>query len=116
MTAIGRRPVEEPLRFTDHALVRYVERHVDERAVRDLRRRGVDEHALAAHLRLSHAGPICAFLARARQAFDGRSSQMRNVVCGVTYAIVLGDVPLVISGETCITVRPSRKTRHRHAA
>lgn len=107
---------DEPLRFTDHALVRYVERHVDERAVRELRGRGFDDHALADRLRVSHAGPIGEFLERARRAFDARSSQLRNVVCGMTYAIVLGHVPLVICGDTCVTVRPSRRTGHRRAA
>lgn len=104
------------LRFTDHAVIRYVERHIDESAVLALRRRGFSEHEMATYLRTTHADAIRGIVGRVRGALDRRSSQFINVMCGTTFTVVLGRVPVVIAGDRCITVLPSRHVDHTRAA
>ena len=102
--------------FTDHAIVRLVERHADELSVLALRRRGLTERQLAAYLRITHADAIGEFQRRVQAALDRQTAQFFNVMCGMTYTIVLGHVPLVIAGDRCITVLPPRHEDRRRAA
>jgi hypothetical protein len=104
------------LRLTDHAVVRLVERHVDEVNVLALRRRGLCERQIAAYLRITHATAIDAFVGRAQAALDRRRPRFFDAMRGVSYTVVLDHVPLVIADDRCITVLPDRREGRRRAA
>jgi hypothetical protein len=92
------------LEFTDHALVRYIERHVDPGVVRSSRRQGLGDREILAVLNSSHAEGIQMFVERARHVYEERSMSWRNVMDHLTYTLRLGHVPLRIASGVCVTV------------
>jgi hypothetical protein len=97
------RVVENRLTFTPHALVRYIERHVDARSVRDLRRAGLTDTQILGVLEPRHPGELSQFKARFECVYDNRSCQCRNVTSGLSYRLHVGRVRIVVCCGICIT-------------
>ena len=100
------RVVEDRLTFTPHALVRYIERHVDARSVRDLRRAGLTDTQSLSMLRPRYSNELSEFVARFERIYDSRSCQCRNVTSGLSYRLHLGQVRIVVCCGICITTLP----------
>jgi hypothetical protein len=90
------RVVEDRLTFTPHALVRYIERHVDARGVRDLRRAGLTDTQILTVLRPQFSDELRQFVERFERVYDSRSCQCRNVTSGLSYRLHLGHVRIVV--------------------
>jgi hypothetical protein len=101
------RVVEDRLTFTPHALVRYIERHVDARSVRDLQRAGLTDTQILATLRPRYFAELAQFVARFERIYDNRSCQCRNVTSGLSYRLHLGHVRIVVCCGICITTPPA---------
>jgi len=100
------RRIEDRLVFTPHALVRYIERYVDARGVRACRRLGFADSEILAALRPFFAAELARFVAQFEHVYDNRSSQFRNVTCGISYRLRLGRIRIVVCCGVCITTLP----------
>src|SRR5689334_12100403 len=64
--------------FSTHALVRYIERHVDANAVEMLRVQGLDDHRILGRLKVPYAAELDAFVTRAAHAYDNCCTMTRD--------------------------------------
>lgn len=109
------RAVDDHLVFTNHALVRYIERHVDARSARGLRRTGLSDTQVLEALRPRYAGELAQFVAQFERVYDGRSYQFRNVTSGLSFRVRLGHVRIVVCCGICITTLPADRYTRRPA-
>jgi len=104
--------------FSKHALVRYIERHVDSEIVEALRSQGLDDHHILERLKVPYAADLDAFIARATHAYDNFCSMTDDAMFGLTYVLNVGHIPLRICGDRCVTVMPAHwhgdRAHHRH--
>jgi len=103
--------------FSKHALVRYIERHIDSEIVEALRAQGLDDHHILERLKVPYAADLDAFTARAERAYENCCTMTHDAMFGLTYILNVGDVPLRICGDMCVTVMPAhwrgdRANRH----
>jgi hypothetical protein len=93
--------------FSTHALVRFIERHVNSQAVEILRRQGLDDHQVLNRLKIRFATELEALVERAMHSFAGHAASIRRAMNGMTYILNVGDVPLRICGDVCVTIMPA---------
>lgn len=94
------------LRFTTHALIRYIERYVDPSAVQSLRRPDLDDRKLLAVLAQRFEPELREFKTAFSDLYERRSAQCRNVTSGVKYRLIWRKTRVVISADTCVTALP----------
>ena len=96
------------LRFTDHALVRYLERYLDRRAVAHLRERGLRDDAILCRLATQFGSQLDSFRA-AVCAHAGRGISS-PAVANIPFRLKLGRMRVVIADGRCVTVLPDTRS------
>ncbi|MBV8171801.1 MAG: hypothetical protein JO219_07710 [Candidatus Eremiobacteraeota bacterium] len=93
------------LRFTTHALVRYVERHVDAGAVKMLRRRGLRDGAILRALAPRFDAQLQLF--RSGVSACAHRGLRAQSIAGVPFRLKVGRMRVVIHNGRCVTVLPA---------
>jgi hypothetical protein len=93
------------LGFTSHALVRFVERHLDRDAVERLRRRGLADVVIARSLAAPFGAKLDSFRAEARTR--ARRSMRSRAIANIPFRLKFGGMRIVIDHGRCVTVLPA---------